>query len=183
MRVKNGGGAKVGCGEECSKRTVLVMANFPAIAIANEFLRRRGTSAYPQQMLIQKLSYIANGWNLAINGEPLIDEQPEAWDNGPVYRSIWDNIKESGYNGDQCLLIDPVSKVQATAELNEKERAVVEHVWRKYGNYSANLLSKMTHESNTPWSNTYFTRGRNAKLRNDEIKQHYVDLAMAGRGQ
>lgn len=157
------------------------MPRYPAEAIANEFLRRRGSSAWPQQMLLQKLSYIAHGWNLAINGEPLIEEAPEAWDNGPVFRSIWNHIRDFGYRGPNCELTDPESGRPIAADLSPTERAVIDHVWKKYGRYSATELSDMTHEPGTPWYKAYFGRSRNAALRNDEIKEHYVALALAGR--
>ena len=157
------------------------MADHSAVAIANEFLARRESDSWPQQMLVQKLAYIANGWNLAINGEPLIDEVPIAWDNGPVYKSIWDHIKEYGYGAPNCSLISPVTKKPVKEALSPSETDIVNHVWKKYGHMSASRLSAMTHEPETPWSKAYFGRGRNSALDNDEIKDHYVALAMAGR--
>lgn len=158
------------------------MPNHSAVAIANEFLRRRSDDGWPQQMLIQKLAYIANGWNLAINGEPLIRELPQAWDNGPVYRSIWDHIKNWGYRGPACTLTDPATGTVVEEPLTASEREIIDHVWRRYGNLSAVRLSEMTHEPNTPWYKAYFGRGRNALLQPDEIKAHYTELALAGRG-
>lgn len=159
------------------------MPRHPAAAIANEFLRRRGSSSLPSQMFIQKLAYIAHGWNLAINKEPLIEENPEAWDNGPVYRSIWDHIKDNGYQGQNCALVDRFDGKELVAELTPREKLIIDHVWKKYNSYSANKLSQMTHEPDTPWSKAYFDRGRNAQLSNDEIQKHYIELAMAGRGK
>ncbi len=159
------------------------MPRHSALAIANEFLRLRGTSNVPQQMLIQKLTYFAHGWNLAINDEPLVDELPEAWDNGPVYRSIWDQVKDRGYGPKSCTFVNPLSKEEITADLTESEKGIVSHVWNRYGSKGAKRLSELTHEPDTPWSKAYFGRGRNAQLSNEEIKQHYIDLAMAGRDQ
>jgi uncharacterized phage-associated protein len=157
------------------------MANYDAAAIANEFLKRRGSSAWPQQMFIQKLAYIANGWNLAINGEPLIIEEPEAWDNGPVYRSLWEHIRDYGYRGPGHTLTVPLTDDVIKADLDPRELAVVDHVWAKYGRLNAAKLSEMTHEPNTPWYNAYFGRGRNAFLDMNDVRNHYVGLAMAGR--
>ncbi|MCA3645988.1 MAG: SocA family protein [Methylobacterium sp.] len=134
-------------------------------------------------MLIQKLAYIAHGWNLAINGQPLIAELPEAWDNGPVYREIWNHIRDNGYRGPNCTLVDPQNNSLITATLAESEKAVIDHVWNKYKNYSADDLSRMTHEPDTPWSRAYFERGRNASLSNQQIRDHYLSLAAAGRDQ
>jgi uncharacterized phage-associated protein len=159
------------------------MPNHDPKAIANEFLRRRADDTWPQQLLIQKLTYIAHGWNLAINGQPLVSESPQAWDNGPVFRSIWDHIKEYGYRGNHCTLTDPVSKVELRAELEPSEKSIIDHVWAKYGERSSKELSDMTHQPNTPWYKAYFGKYRNASLENEDIRQHYIQLALAGRAK
>ena len=80
-------------------------------------------------MLLQKLVYIAHGWNLAICGEPLIEEAPEAWDNGPVYRSIWDHIRDHGYGGPNCTLTKPDSREPILENLTPVEDSIIQHVW------------------------------------------------------
>ena len=159
------------------------MPQHSAVEIANEFLTRRATSAWPQQMKIQKLAYIANGWNLAINNELLIDEAPQAWDNGPVYWSMWRHIKDYGYQGPSCELVGPFGGPPITAHLSPSEKEIIDHVWNRYGHLSASQLSDMTHEPGTPWTRAYMERGRNAELNAEEIRQHYINLAMAGRQQ
>jgi uncharacterized phage-associated protein len=156
------------------------MSNHSAKAIANEFLKRRASSAWPSQMFIQKLAYIAHGWNLAINGEPLIAEAPEAWDNGPVYRSIWEHVRDFGYRGPNKELTHPETGGIIEEALTGNERQVIDHVWKKYGVRSPNELSGMTHQPGTPWSKAYF-RYRNAPLANEDITDHYINLALAGR--
>jgi uncharacterized phage-associated protein len=159
------------------------MPNHDARAIANEFLFKRKDNAWPEQIYIQKLTHIANGWNLAINGVPLVSEVPRAWDNGPVFKSIWDHLKVNWYDGPYSTLVDPTTKEPYSAELTDRERKVVDHVWRKYGNLTGSQLSNLTHEQGTPWEKAYFGRGRNAPLDIDEIKNHYTELALAGRGK
>ncbi|MCV3765655.1 Panacea domain-containing protein [Rhizobium sp. TRM95796] len=157
------------------------MPNHDARAIANEFLRRRDSDTWPKQLPIQKLTYIAHGWNLAINGEPLIDEVPQAWDNGPVFRSVWNHIKDFGYRGKKYTLLEPVSGEEITANLTPGEKAIIDHVWKKYGSKSSVELSDMTHQVGTPWYKAYFGNRKNAPLSNDDIKDHYIKLALAGR--
>lgn len=118
-----------------------------------------------------------------MNGEPLIGEVPQAWDNGPVFRTIWDHIKDHGYQGRHNTLVDPQTDAEISEELTETETKIIEHVWKKYGHLTASRLSKLTHEPNTPWEKAYFGRGRNATLDLDEIRDHYIELAMAGRDQ
>ncbi|MGZ3389845.1 MAG: Panacea domain-containing protein, partial [Isosphaeraceae bacterium] len=70
---------------------------YDARAIANYFLERaRREGKALDQMKIQKLVYFANGWHIAIKGEPLIDEQVEAWRYGPVIQSLRDALREYG---------------------------------------------------------------------------------------
>lgn len=159
------------------------MTQHSAVEIANEFLLRRASPTWPQQMQLQKLTYIANGWNLAISNAPLVDEIPQAWDNGPVYWSLWRHVKDYGYSGPNCELIGPFGGPVIRAHLSPNETDIINHVWGKYGNLSAAQLSDMTHEPGTPWTTAYMKRGRNSELDIDEIRQHYVNLALAGRQQ
>lgn len=146
-------------------------------AIANEFVRLSGQPL--SQMKMQKLAFIANGWNLAIAGEPLINESAEAWDNGPVYREIWDRIRDRGLSADGR--VRDYRGDCPTAELSPAESDVINHVWRKYGGMSAFALSDLTHQPGTPWTDTYFWNGRNARIDNDAVRAHYRALALAGR--
>lgn len=156
------------------------MPNHEAVAIANEFLSLRADDSWPQQMYIQKLVHIANGWNMAVNGSPLVEEAPQAWDNGPVYRSLWDFIKINGYRGQHNTLVDQDNK-PVRAMLSNEERDVINHVWRKYGYLSGANLSRLTHGVGSPWEKAYFHRGRNSPLDPEDIRTHYVSLALAGR--
>ncbi|MHC2020467.1 Panacea domain-containing protein [Methylobacterium sp. CM6247] len=133
-------------------------------------------------MWLQKMIYIAHGWNLAVNGEPLVAENPEAWDGGPVYRDIWDHIRDHGIDPSTKLFTDPVSKEVYEADLSAREKSVVDHVWNKYRKYSGRDLSRMTHMPGTPWTEVYLNEGRDSAIPNHLIKQHYTNLALAGRG-
>lgn len=149
-------------------------------AIANEFIRHNGGRM--DQMRLQKLVYMAQGWNLAINEQPLVDADFEAWDGGPVARRIWNHIRDFGFSRRNDLL-ERAPGEPYQADLLPAEREVIEQVWRKYRKFSGRQLSDMTHEPGTPWSNTYFGRGRNAPLPHTEISRHFRELALAGRSR
>ena len=159
------------------------MPTHSAVEIANEFLVRRESNTWPQQMYLQKLVYISNGWNLVINRERLISERPQAWDNGPVYASLWRHVKDWGYRGSNCELTNPFTDEPVRARLSSRETEVIDHVWSRYGHYSATQLSDMTHEPETPWTKAYVERGRNSELRDEDVVDHYMKLALAGRQQ
>lgn len=152
------------------------MPNHSPAAIANAFVDIAG-QAMPQ-MKLQKVTYIADGWNLAIAGVPLTDAQPEAWDNGPVFRSLWNRLRDRGFVGGKVMDYD--GSIPA-ASLSSQEQAIVNHVWNKYGLKTARELSELTHQPNTPWSQAYYSRGRNASISNESIRTHYLALAQAGR--
>ena len=163
-----------------------------AVEIANQFLKQPGAEGSLTQMQLQKLTYLANGWNWAINGEPLVSDAVEAWDFGPVYRDLYEHTK---YFGRDPLgrFISPDDSLPArvfglrgdrghepepySAELTDRERAVVEHVWKRYGGLSGARLSALTHQSGTPWFKTYTERGKSAPIDQGLIKQHYDELA------
>ena len=157
------------------------MPGYSPAEIANEFLTRRASATWPQQMYLQKLVYISNGWNLVINGDGLIAERPQAWDNGPVYVSLWRHVKDWGYRGPNCELASPFNNQVLRANLSPVETSVIDHVWSRYGNYTASQLSDMTHEPETPWTKAYINRGRNSELSDIDIRDHYTKLALAGR--
>lgn len=159
-----------------------------AVAIANEFLKLPGAAERLTQMQLQKLAYIAHGWNYAINGEPLISDDPEAWTYGPVYRDLYDHAKFFGKEpiGRQITPDDNEisrffsdgkrSQPPYSAQLTDRERQVIRHVWNRYGRLGGGTLSQLTHRPGTPWFEAY-KRGKNSVLNQDQIRQHYVELA------
>ena len=155
------------------------MPGYDSRAIANEFLRL-SVGKPINQMWLQKLVYIAHGWNLAINKQPLVRGRIEAWDGGPVSRAIWNHFRDLGRNSRDGLLGRP-DGAPYESELTAPEKAVITHVWGRYGQYSGRELSEMTHQEGTPWSNAYFGRGRNARILDADIQRHFTDLALAGR--
>jgi uncharacterized phage-associated protein len=148
-------------------------------AVANEFIQLSGNRPF-NQMWLQKLVYIANGWNLAINGEPLTDARIEAWDGGPVYRTIWNHLRDFGSDIKTCLLCR-ADGTPFKADFSDTEQSIIRRVWDRYGGYSGLELSQMTHQEGTPWNNAYFGKGRNSALNQDDIRRHFVGIALAGR--
>lgn len=164
------------------------MPNHFSLSIANEFLNKNQNLT---NMQLQKLTYIAHGWNLAINGESLVSDTPEAWDNGPVFRTMWNCLRNWG--------IAPIGELLSSentgffsiqgesedtpyqADLTDGEKSIIDHVWRRYGRYNAFELSDMTHRPNTPWTKIYFSEGKNSPIPNDLIENHYRQIALAGR--
>lgn len=140
-------------------------------------------------MQLQKLAYIAHGWNLVVNREGLISEPVEAWTYGPVYRDLYDHTKYFGKepighllsadDSEIAGLFVPPSKRSAPykAALTSREEQVIGHVWNRYGKLNAFQLSEMTHQFGTPWYETFVTKGRNRIIPDEIISSHYEQLA------
>lgn len=90
-------------------------------------------------------------------------------------------MRDFGVDSNSGLLENPLTREPYVAQLTEIEKNIVDHVWRRYSAMSGTQLSAMTHLSGTPWTATYFGSGRNAEIPNDQIQQHYKELALAGR--
>lgn len=168
------------------------MPYYPAPAIANAFLERHGGLGRFTQMQLQKLSYFAHGWNLAVNGMPLVDEQFQAWDYGPVSPKLYDHTKYFGSapiaraitEGDDdkvtfFLLNKRLSGAVYRADLSPAELAVIDRVHARYGKMSAFQMSELTHQPGTPWHRSY-VRGENRQIPNEMIAAHYRELGTVG---
>ena len=95
-------------------------------------------------MKLQKLTYYCQAWSLAWDGEPLFDEDFQAWANGPVSPELY--RKHAGvFRIDREFLKDKHFD-NFTPEQIETMNAVI----RDYGDSSAMELSNMTHQER-PW--------------------------------
>jgi uncharacterized phage-associated protein len=157
------------------------MPNHLAMAIANEFLRHYSDRSIPAQLQLQKWVFNAHGWNLAVNRQPLVREPAQAWDNGPVFRSLWNHIRDHGFGERTRLLEDPTTGHPYVAQLSIMESEVIEKTWERYRSFTGDELSQMSHEVGTPWASAYFGRGRNAAISNVDAQSYFTRLALAGR--
>lgn len=132
-------------------------------------------------MKLQKLVYFAHGWHLAYTGLPLIPEQIEAWDYGPVIDTLYHDLK--GFGNDE--ITRPLMEAEwnengfSTVVPNVKDtnlRTFLNNVIGVYGSLSAIQLSNMTHMPGTPWRQLKdalpFERG--LTIPNDLIRQYFA---------
>lgn len=159
---------------------------YNAKAIANLLIDvARDDSSQLDQMKLQKLVYITHGWNLAITGQPLISDDIQAWQYGPVIPSLYNEFRNCGRNN----ITDYATDVQITEndlsfffeppKINDDDdetRELVNKVWAIYGKYSGPQLSNLTHMSGTPWDDVYRASSR-ATIANELIRDHFVGLS------
>jgi uncharacterized phage-associated protein len=159
---------------------------YDARAIANFFLDHaaaRGLSL--TQLSLLKLVYFAHGWYLSRFGVPLVENEFEAWEKGPVVRVVRDAFKEFGNR--------PITKRAERTDIYTGEIEVVRPVLRKedadfvsavfdrYHVYSAGQLSEMTHERGSPWDRLWNSSELvvrvGLRIKNDEIRSHFDAIA------
>ncbi|VVO54577.1 hypothetical protein PS900_00476 [Pseudomonas fluorescens] len=121
----------------------------------------------PMQLI--KLVYIAHGYMLGKNGEPLLDEPVEAWKYGPVVRSVYDVVRKY-----QSSPVEAVGGSQRwKSGFSEDEKDVMDDVADIYGDVDGIRLSAATHKPDTPWSRTWERNGQNSFISNDLIENFY----------
>ena len=133
-----------------------------AMAVANWFLERakadQDANVPPvDQLKLYKLVYYAHAWHLANYGEPLFDEDIQAWQHGPVvsdlYREFNDfGAKPIGRMGARLVLneqgLPEVETPRCPGELNE----FLEAVWQSHRLSTGIALSNATHDPGEPWT-------------------------------
>lgn len=140
--------------------------------VANRFLElagAHGDALTPMQVL--KLVYIAHGWMLGLYGRPLISEEVEAWQYGPVIPDL--------YNAMRRFKSQPVQGAirNGNGRLDDQEENIIDQVYRIYGQKSGPALSRLTHQAGSPWQLVYRQGSFGDVIPNDLIEDHYSKLA------
>ena len=133
--------------------------------IANEFIQlARADGRAFDQMQLQDIVYVAHGWCLAITGEPLTGDRPEAMEHGPEYRRLANALAPYG--------LDPVileiahldrtadhstmdATISATIELLPDEREIVARIYSNYGRLRRSQLATLTRAEGSPWHEVF----------------------------
>ena len=89
---------------------------------------------------IQKLLYICYGAFLAEYNVKLVDEQPQAWQYGPVFPEVFRYIAKSGQDYAEKMNIN-----------DEKIAKDICQIVKCFGIYPAGKLSAWSHITGSPW--------------------------------
>lgn len=136
------------------------------------------------QMQLLKIIYFSHGWFLAAYRVPLVRQNFEAWDYGPVIRIIRDCFKTFGKSPitsraeKMDLLTGEFTAVQPN--LQASHAAFLEQIFLAYYMRGAWELSDMTHERDSPWDRIWNSRepiGRlGLRISEEEIRRHFERL-------
>ncbi len=140
-----------------------------AVNIANYMLSKKMLS--PKQ--VQKILYYAYSiYLIKYNNEydensmnRLFDDKIEAWEHGPVIRSVYEQLRPYGYSYDRIRLI-------GSRHLSDtKTENFINKILMVYGQYSGYELEKMTHNE-APW-NLAMAKGRNVVISDSDIYTYF----------
>ena len=131
------------------------------IWLANE------TGSFISNLKLQKLVYYSQAWNIALNDNPLFEEDFQAWVHGPVIPSLYQKYKSFGWQ--------PISE-DAAPELPENILQFLDEVAEEYFACDAYELEQMTHAED-PW---HWARGdllpdepSNEVIKKEWMKEYY----------
>lgn len=106
--------------------------------VANWFLAQTSEAEPITHLALQKLLYFVQSWSVALIGEPMFEDNCQAWVHGAVYPKVYDVFKRFGYM--------PLPKVEEACEFTEEELQILNAVKRYYFDmYSAKALEEICH--------------------------------------
>jgi uncharacterized phage-associated protein len=164
---------------------MMIRAPYDARAVANLLLdtaAERGLDV--TQLLLNKVIYFAHGWFLSRFNAPLIKQEFEAWELGPVVKVLRDEFRQFERRPitTRAFRLDILSGRREIVEphFSTEDKQFILDIFRSYYQYGAWKLSEMTHEKNSPWDKIWNSRspiGRLAlRIKNEEIKAHFDGL-------
>lgn len=140
-----------------------------------------GDDVHLSKLKLMKLVYIAQGWHLAYHEAPLINEEVEAWQYGPVFPNLLAKMKKYKKKEvvKEVLSILERSLNNIDAKIGEKGINIIEGVSKQYERNTGGELCGMTHMPGTPWDITCQKHGGhifNPVIDQYVIRDYYIDM-------
>jgi len=124
---------------------------------------------------IQKLLYIAYGTWLAVSGDRLVKEHPQAWPHGPVFPTTRNKLLKEDFN---AINYDSIADEKLKNDTDIK--ILMEVVFKKFGTWTAYTLSNWSHKEGSPWE--YVVSQPNFKwgevIPDDRIKSYFKKIVV-----
>ena len=111
---------------------------------------------------LQKILYLAQGWNYVWDDKPAFKDEFCAWQYGPVNEKVYEAFKIYGR--------DEIPEHEGISELSDHDVAeTLEAVWKEYGKRTAYDLVELTHNQR-PWEIAYL---KGIKITNSSIRSYF----------
>ncbi len=140
-----------------------------AQAVNDEFEVYEGLT----HLKLQKLLYFAQGLSLAINDSVIFNDKIEAWEHGPVVKSVYNKFSNKGRK--EIIIDDAPSDINVVnkIESDERVRNILNLTYDNFAIYTAWQLRNLTHQKDTPWYKV-FVPNKNKEIPTSLIKDYFV---------
>lgn len=106
--------------------------------IINWFLSKSSVENQISHLTLQKILYFSQAWHYGLNGQWLFEDDCEAWGQGAVYRSVYDEFKEFKNN--------PLPHLEFEVQLTDNEKFTLELIKSNLLDvYTTKALENMCH--------------------------------------
>lgn len=139
-----------------------------ASSVIAEYFLQKEKGMKNDIMKVLKLVYISHGFHLAFYDIPLIKENVQAWQYGPVIPELYFRLKTNDLN-DSSFFQD-----KQDFEKDATTKKLLDAVYKKYSKYNGIELSNLTHRKDTPWDITVNQYG--SVITNKLTKSYYKKL-------
>jgi len=150
--------------------------------ISNYIIEKCGIDRpYITNMAVQKILYFAHGWHLAKFGTSLVRGGFEAWEFGPVNRSVYNAFKRFGSRPissfAEAVDISTGEVFVPKCDIGDDGKHLVDAVVAAYGHIDAIELSRMTHAVGSPWFQVWNKpdgASLGMRIPDDSIRRHFL---------
>jgi uncharacterized phage-associated protein len=157
---------------------------YEARKICNFVIARYGAQVTDLTNLrINKLLYFVHGWSLTSRAEGLVRNHFEAWQLGPVVRSVYDAFKVYGEEritaaAEYLDYATGETKPIPHSDIRELDIEIIERVFENYSRYSTPELVALSHEPDGPWDRVFKDWSRDKRISpripNDLIRKRFL---------
>lgn len=144
-----------------------------ARSVANQILTMAHTDQHPiTPAELTRIVYLAHAFMLACHDVPLIKQEVEAWQQGPVIPELHQNIKFYE-NKPVTQHID-----LPTENFTAAQQAIILSAWRIHCTLEEPELASITTGSGTPWHRKWHnTRDKSAVILDENTRKFYAAIA------
>lgn len=154
-----------------------VITTVTPLEVSNAFLNEFGAQGGISHMKLQKLTYLFHGFWLQENDNRALSVDPEVWQFGPVFGSLYQALKR--FKAEEIK--EPKTEVfdfdKPAIDQQPSHLELVRKIWSKYGGLTGGQLSDLTHKPGSPWhtmAKKYdFRVPQGLAIPEDIIRNHY----------
>ena len=129
--------------------------------IANYFILKGIEEQDPVTPLkLLSMVYISNGLYLGVFKKSLVDDLAEAWEDGPVYKDLYHEIKY--FAGEGITMSFPRKDYEHARIIEGDDKfacEILKSVWEGYKEFDGGQLTYLLRREGSPWYKVWYEQG------------------------